>query len=44
MINTSQMGQAAGVAAWLALQTDGVAAVDPTRLRGILRDQGAMVL
>ncbi len=44
MINTSQMGQAAGVAAWLALQTDGVAAVDPTQLRGILRDQGAIVL
>ncbi len=43
MINTSQMGQAAGVAAWMALQTGAVAAVDPRRLRSVLRDQGAVI-
>lgn len=44
MINTSQMGQAVGVAAWLALQTGDVAAVDIQRIRGVLQDQGAVVI
>jgi len=44
MINTTQMGQAAGVAAWLALNADcGVADVDTTKLRDLLRDQGAVI-
>jgi hypothetical protein len=44
MINTSQMGEAVGVAAWLALETDDVATVDPNRLRDLLRDHGAVVI
>ncbi|MFW6162925.1 MAG: FAD-dependent oxidoreductase [Planctomycetota bacterium] len=45
MVNCNQMGQAAGVAAWLALDagTD-VASVDAPRLRATLKRQGALVL
>jgi len=45
MVNCNQTGQAAGVAAWLALDsgTD-VAAVDASRLRATLQRQGAIVL
>jgi len=45
MVNCNQMGQAAGVAAWLALDsgTD-VDAVDVNRLRVTLKSQGAIVL
>ena len=45
MVNCNQMGQAAGVAAWLAL--DGgvdVAKVDAAKLRATLKQQGAAVL
>jgi len=45
MVNCNQMGQAAGVAAWLAL--DGgidVATVDAAKLRATLKQQGAAVL
>ena len=45
MVNCNQMGQAAGVAAALALEggTD-VAAVDPAKLRAALAKQGAIAL
>jgi hypothetical protein len=42
-INTSQKGQAAGTAAWLALNTNDVAAVNSENLRGLPREQGAIV-
>jgi hypothetical protein len=45
MINTAQMGQAAGVAAWVALDAGcAVADVDVARLRATLRDQGAIII
>jgi hypothetical protein len=45
MINAAQTGQAAGVAAALAAQGDGmVAAVDVQRLRAELAAQGAVIL
>ena len=45
MVNCNQMGQAAGVAAWLALDSGSdVAGVDATRLRATLQRQGAIVL
>jgi len=45
MVNCNQMGQAAGVAAWLAIDsgTD-VGAVDVNRLRAALKNQGAIVI
>ena len=45
MVNCNQMGQAAGVAAWLALDsaTD-VDAIDVGTLRATLKDQGAVVI
>lgn len=45
MINCNQMGQAAGVAAWLALDSDAsVAEIDTARLRETLKAQGAAIL
>ena len=45
MVNTTQMGQAAGTAAWLALQSDvTVKDVDTQALRQILSDQGAVII
>ena len=45
MVNCNQMGQAAGVAAWLALDgAVGVAQVDPNQLRATLKAQGAAVV
>ncbi|HUT32467.1 MAG TPA: FAD-dependent oxidoreductase [Planctomycetota bacterium] len=45
MVNCNQMGQAAGVAAWLALDSaKPVADIDPARLRDTLTKQGAVVL
>ena len=45
MVNCNQTGQAAGAAAWLALDGScSVTAVDPARLRGVLADQGAAVV
>jgi hypothetical protein len=45
MINCNQMGQAAGVAAWLALDSGkSVAEIDTARLRETLKNQGAAVL
>ena len=45
MVNTSQMGQAAGVAAYLALNGGlGIAEVDTDKLRATLSDQGAIVI
>jgi len=45
MINTAQMGQAAGVAAWLALDSArDVGEVDADRLRALLAQQGAVVI
>ena len=45
MVNCNQMGQAAGVGAWLALDsgTD-VDALDTKRLRKTLKDQGAVII
>ena len=45
MVNCNQMGQAAGVAAWLALDsgTD-VSAIDTSKLRATLKKQGAAVI
>ena len=45
MVNCNQMGQAAGVAAWLALDsgTD-VDAVDVNKLRAALKNQGTIVI
>lgn len=45
MVNCNQMGQAAGVGAWLALDSDAsVDALDVAKLRATLRDQGAIVI
>jgi len=45
MVNCNQMGQAAGVAAWLALDSaKPVAEIGPTKLRETLKAQGAIVL
>jgi hypothetical protein len=45
MVNTTQMGQAAGTAAWLALESQRDAAeVDTKKLRTTLADQGAVML
>lgn len=45
MINCNQMGQAAGVAAWLALDSGrSVAEIDTARLRETLKKQGAAIL
>jgi hypothetical protein len=45
MVNANQMGQAAGVAAWLALDADhDVAVVDTNALRKHLDRQGAVVI
>jgi len=45
MINCNQMGQAAGVAAWLALDSGkSVAEIDTARLRETLKRQGAAIL
>jgi hypothetical protein len=45
MINCNQTGQAAGVAAWLALDSGkSVAEIDTCRLRDTLKKQGAAVL
>jgi glycine/D-amino acid oxidase-like deaminating enzyme len=45
MVNTTQMGQAAGTAAWLALESQRDAAeVDTKALRTTLADQGAVIL
>lgn len=45
MVNTNQMGEAAGTAAVLALRGSGrVAEVDPTALRRTLADGGSLVL
>ncbi|MCL4202726.1 MAG: FAD-dependent oxidoreductase [Pirellulaceae bacterium] len=45
MINCNQMGQAAGVAAWLALDSGkSVADIDTHRLRETLKQQGAAIL
>ena len=45
MVNCNQMGQAAGVAAWLALDSGiPVDALDVARLRTVLRDQGAVII
>jgi hypothetical protein len=45
MVNCNQMGQAVGVAAWLALDsgTD-VDAVDVNSLRAALKNQGTIVI
>jgi hypothetical protein len=45
MVNTGQMGQAAGAAAWLALDSDrGVADIDAGKLRTLLARQGMIML
>jgi hypothetical protein len=45
MINTAQMGEAAGVAAWLAVDRGlDVGDVDARELRGLLDEQGAVVI
>jgi hypothetical protein len=45
MINCNQTGQAAGVAAWLALDSGkSVAEIDTARLRETLKKQGAVIL
>jgi len=45
MVNTAQTGQAAGVAAWVALDTArAVSEIDTDRLRSRLAQQGAIVL
>jgi hypothetical protein len=45
MVNCNQMGQAAGTAAWLALQSDvTVDALDTPKLRETLRSQGAIIV
>ena len=44
MINCNQTGQAAGVAAWLALDSgQSVADIDTARLRETLKKQGAAI-
>ena len=45
MVNCNQMGEAAGTAAWLALDSDAdVAALDVEKLRATLKKQGAAVI
>lgn len=45
MVNCNQMGQAAGVAAWQALDSDTpVDSLDMSKLRATLRDQGAVIV
>lgn len=45
MVNITQMGHAAGVAAWLALDSArGAAAIDTNKLRALLAQQGAVIL
>lgn len=45
MVNTTQMGQAAGTAAWLALHSQcDAASIDTNQLRRILAEQGAVIL
>ncbi len=45
MVNLNQVGEAAGVAAWLVVQQGGhVGAVDPAHLRATLADGGSIVL
>jgi len=45
MVNCNQMGQAAGVAAWLAIDSGSdVGAVDTAKLRATLKSQGALVI
>jgi hypothetical protein len=45
MVNCNQMGQAAGAAAWLALDSGrDVAAIDTAKLRATLKAQGAAVM
>ena len=45
MVNCNQMGQAAGVGAWLALDSGAtVDSVDVKKLRATLRDQGAVIV
>jgi hypothetical protein len=45
MVNTGQTGHAAGVAAWLALDTQcNAAAVEPVHLRALLARQAAIVV
>jgi hypothetical protein len=45
MVNCNQMGQAAGVAAWLALDSGAdVDAVNVDKLRATLKDQGAAII
>ena len=45
MVNCNQMGQAAGVAAWLALDSGSqVDSLDVDKLRAILKNQGANVI
>ena len=45
MVTMNQTGEAAGVAAWLALQTgSAIAEVDPTRLRRELAAGGSIML
>jgi len=45
MVNCNQMGQAAGVASWLALDSGKpVGEIDASRLRATLAKQGAAIL
>lgn len=45
MVNTNQMGQAAGAAAWIALdERKPVNAISADRLRAVLRDQDAVII
>ena len=45
MVNMNQTGEAAGVAAWLALDTGGTLdSVDPAKLRKTLADGGSIVI
>ncbi len=45
MVNTNQTGEAAGVAAWLALDGDvPVQELDPARLREVLADGGSVII
>ena len=45
MVNMNQTGEAAGVAAWLALDTGGTSdSVDTVKLRKILADGGSIVI
>lgn len=45
MVNCNQMGQAAGVASWLALDSGkDVSDIDTSRLREVLKKQGAIII